>query len=128
MKSKDVSDWAGFWMRVDRADTTLIGDSVAINVLSFDNMDDRSIKGTTEWKRYEVVLDVPSNAAGLAFGAILIGTGQIWFDNLNFETVDKSVPVTKPSEEFFSFNKGRKRYRNAFILPQPTNLNFEGSK
>ena len=98
MKSKDVLGWASFWMRVDRSDTTLQGDSVLRKTVSFDNMEDRSIKGTTDWKKYEIVLDVPTNASRISFGGMLIGTGQICFDNLNFEIFDNSVPVTKPSE------------------------------
>lgn len=86
MKSNDVANWAGFWLRVDQADPK--------QVLSFDNMQDRAIKGTTDWKKYEIILDVPGNASNIAFGALLAGTGQIWFDNLNFEIVDSSVPTT----------------------------------
>lgn len=125
LRSKNVSDWASFWMRVDRADTTLQADSVLINSVSFDNMEDRPIKGTTDWKKYEVVLDVPSNTSRISFGGMLIGTGQIWFDNLNFEIVDKSVTVTKPSEEGPGFNMERKKYNNTSALSQPANLNFE---
>ena len=86
MKSKDVTDWAGFWLRVDQTGSK--------EYLSFDNMQDRSIKGTTDWKKYEIVLDVPNNASKIAFGALISGTGQIWFDDLNFEIVDKSVRTT----------------------------------
>ncbi len=99
MKSKGVESWAGFWLRVDQADSK--------TSLSFDNMSDRPIKGDTEWTKYEIVLEVPNKASNIAFGALLHGTGQIWFDNLNFEVVDNSVPSTgKPKDE-------------------PTNLNFE---
>lgn len=75
--------------------------------LAFDNMKDRAIKGTTEWQKYAIVLDVPENASNLAYGALLGGTRQIWFDNLKFEIVDETTLVTgqKPSE--------------------PQNLNFE---
>jgi hypothetical protein len=90
MKSKDVTNWAGFWLRVDQADSQ--------QPLSFDNMQDRSIKGTTEWKKYEIILDVPINASKIAFGALLVGIGQIWFDNLHFEIVDKSVQTTGQKE------------------------------
>jgi hypothetical protein len=86
MKSQGVADWAGFWLRVDQEGSE--------QSLSFDNMHDRPIKGTTDWKKYEIVLDVPNNASNIAFGALLAGTGQIWFDNLNFEIVDNSVPTT----------------------------------
>ena len=86
MKSQGVADWAGFWLRVDQEGSE--------QSLSFDNMHDRPIKGTTDWKKYEIVLDVPNNASNIAFGALLAGTGQIWFANINFEIVDNSVPTT----------------------------------
>jgi hypothetical protein len=86
LKSKDVTNWAGFWLRVDQAGSQ--------QSLSFDNMHDRPIIGTTNWKKYEIVLDVPKEASNIAFGALLIETGQIWLDNVNFEVVDNSVPTT----------------------------------
>jgi hypothetical protein len=65
------------------------------------------VKGNTEWTKYEIVLEVPETTKNIAFGALLHGTGQIWFDNLNFEVADNSVPSTKKPKE------------------EPTNLNFE---
>ena len=59
-----------------------------------DGKEDRTIKGTSDWKKYEIVLDVPEKASNIAFGVMLGGTGQVWFDNIKFEIVDKSVPVT----------------------------------
>lgn len=86
MKSTDVDNWAGFWVRVDGVDSK--------STLSFDNMQDRAIIGTTDWKQYEIVLDVPTEASNIAFGALLSGTGQIWFNKVNFTIVDNSVPTT----------------------------------
>ncbi len=105
MKSAHVDMWAAFWFRVDRADTKETHQS-----LSFDNMQDRPVKGTTDWKKYEIVLDVPADASSLAYGALLAGTGQVWFDNIDFEIVDNSVPTTG-------------KWINT--LKEPTNLNFE---
>jgi hypothetical protein len=105
MKSNNVGGWAGLWLRVDQAGST--------KSLSFDNMADRPIKGTTEWTKCEIVLDVPSNASMLAYGALLSGTGQIWFDNLQFEIVDTTVPVTGGSPKASATVDG------------PTNLDFE---
>jgi hypothetical protein len=73
--------------------------------LSFDIMQDRSVKGTSDWNKYEIVLDVPEEAYKIAFGALLSGTGQIWFEKFSFEEVNKSVPVTgtlksKPNLDF----------------------------
>lgn len=86
MRSEDVDKWAGFWFRVDGADSK--------GSLAFDNMYDRAIKGTTGWKKYEIVLDVPANATRLAYGALLDGTGQIWFENIQFEIVEATLNST----------------------------------
>lgn len=105
MRSRDVVQWAGFWMRVDQAGTQ--------KPMTFDNMENRAVKGTTDWKRYEIVLDVPANAGNLAYGALVSGTGQIWFSDLKFEIVDPSVPSTNMMEE-----KGE-------TLSAPSNLDFD---
>ncbi len=94
VKAKDVSEWAGLWFRIDDEQSN-VG-------LGFDNMHDgktdRSIKGTTDWKKYEIVLDVPIKATGLAYGALLAGTGQIWFENISFEIVDSTISTTGLSQ------------------------------
>lgn len=109
MKTENVEGWAGLWLRIDGKGTD--------RDLGFDNMrdgkTDRSITGTTDWARYEIVLDVPLNASNLAYGALLAGKGQIWFDDIRFEVVDANIPVT---------GKGDGRS----ILPSPSNLDFEG--
>lgn len=90
MRSENVDGWAGFWFRVDpKAKEGEKGESTA-----FDNMYYRSIKGTTEWQEYSIVLDVNENTHNIAFGALLNGTGEIWFKDVHFETVDDDVPVT----------------------------------
>ena len=101
MKSANVANWAGFWFRVDQQGSD--------ERLAFDNMNNRPVKGTTDWKRYEIVLDIPANATNMAYGALLGGTGQIWFDDIRFDVVDSTVPTT-----------------NLIIhLKEPQNLNFE---
>ncbi|MFI5221238.1 MAG: hypothetical protein ACHQK8_02850 [Bacteroidia bacterium] len=97
IKTKLVDNWAGLFLRAD------VGSITA----SLDNMEERPIKGTTDWKKYEIVIDIPANATQIAYGAILFGTGQVWLDNISFEVVDKKTPVTSS------------------IFPEPLNLNFE---
>lgn len=109
LKTKDVADWAGLWFRVDEKGTNKSS--------GFDNMKDgktdRSVKGTTDWMRYEIVLDVPLNTSNLAYGALLSGTGQIWFDDIKFEEVDQTVATTgKGKEEMMPYK-------------EPVNLDFE---
>lgn len=90
IKTKDVDDWAGFWLRIDQEGSN--------KDLGFDNMKDgkvdRSITGTTDWTMYDLVLDVPQKASKIVYGALLSGAGQIWFDDISFEIVDTSVPTT----------------------------------
>jgi hypothetical protein len=86
MKSNNVDRWAGFWFRVDQ--------KFPQKILAFDNMEDRAVTGTTDWGKYEIVLDVPDNATGVYFGALINGTGQIWFDDLVLEIVPGTVPTT----------------------------------
>jgi len=85
VKSKDVTAWAGLWMRVDTDEE---------HSVNFDNMENRPIKGTTPWTRYSIVLDVPQDSIKLSYGALTIGEGEIWFDEFKFEIVDTSVPTT----------------------------------
>jgi hypothetical protein len=86
-KASNVEGWAGLWMRVD---------SDGSRPLSFDNMANRPIKGTTGWKRYEVVLDVADQATAVAFGILLTGKGSVEVDTFRIEVVDASVPITTP--------------------------------
>ncbi len=85
MKTADVTVHSAFWMRADASNG---------KVLSFDNMSKRSVTGTTDWKNYAVVLDIPAASEEIAFGVMLSGPGEIWVSGLKFEEVDKSVPVT----------------------------------
>jgi len=102
VKTADVQAWAGLWMRIDK-------DS---QQLAFDNMQNRPIKGTTDWQKYDVVLDVPQNATGIFFGVLLDGTGQVWISNAKFEIVQPEVQTTGGSI--------------APAMPdEPSNLNFE---
>ncbi len=101
VKTEEVGGWAGLWMRVNKGST----------VVSFDNMMDRPIKGTTTWQNYEVILDVPQDATGIAFGILLNKSGSVWLNSVKFESVGLDVPVTVKAP--------------AQLPEGPTNLNFE---
>jgi hypothetical protein len=88
VKAESVKRWAGLWMRVDGQ----TGGSLA-----FDNMQSRPIVGTRDWTRYEVVLDVAPTAKSIAFGILMDGEGTVWLNDVQFQVVDRSVPVTSPS-------------------------------
>ncbi len=112
MKSKDVKEWAGFWIRVDGGKQ--------YSPTTFDNMQDRAIKGTTDWKKYEITLDVPEGATNIAYGALLDGTGQIWFENLTFEIIGTSTTPAFTADDKATEHKGP----SSENLTAPTNLDF----
>jgi len=85
VKANGVKNWAGVWMRVD-ADGP--------KTTAFDNMQNRPIKGTKAWTRYDVVLDVAENATGISFGILLEDVGTVWISDVQFQVVDDSVPTT----------------------------------
>lgn len=85
IKTLNVKKEAGIWARVDLRDGSYI----------LDNMMDRAVFGSTEWKRYDIVLDVPHNTKDIVFGAIFNGFGKAWYDNFEFEIVSNNVPTTE---------------------------------
>ncbi|MFA9213433.1 MAG: hypothetical protein ACEQSR_06250 [Candidatus Methylacidiphilales bacterium] len=89
LKVQDVKKFAGFWLRLDSR-----GENNKYKMLGFDNMSNRKIKGNIDWTKYEIVLDVPTETVSIAYGALLAGTGKIWFDDITFEIVDETVPTT----------------------------------
>lgn len=105
IKSENVSDWAGMWLRVDSR--------TEMKSLSFDNMQDRPVTGTSDWTKCEIVLDVPEESGTLNFGVLLSGTGRIWFDNISFEILDNKTPVKSKDLDALPFPG------------KPENLDFE---
>ena len=63
--------------------------------MAFDNMNGGAVSGTTDWKKYAIVLDVPDGATTLNYGAVLNGPGRIWYSGIKFEVVGNEVPVTR---------------------------------
>ena len=72
IKTKNVTDgYAGLLIRVDGS----------AGSLAFDNMNGRGVKGTNDWKKYEVTVKFPENAKTIYVGGILQGKGIAWFDD-----------------------------------------------
>jgi len=78
VKTENVENWVGLWMRVD----------AGMESISFDNMGDRPITGSSDWENYEIVLDVPEHATNISYGILLAGTGKAWVDGLQLEKID----------------------------------------
>ncbi len=104
VKSTDIKKWAGMWMRIDGVNGKTLG---------FDNMQNRPIKGTTNWTKYEIVLKVPKEAVKISYGVLASGTGEILIDDFKFEIV--------------SDGKKNTGHQGSIKLTEPTNVDFEQS-
>ena len=97
IKTEEVTDgYAGLWLRLDPR-------------MGFDNMNDRGATGTTDWQQFEIVLDLdPQQTQRIVFGALLVGKGKMWVDNLMlyiddqpfYEAPSKMVPFAQEDREF----------------------------
>jgi hypothetical protein len=111
IKTENVEGAAQLYMEID-GETKMVG---------FDNMDDRPIKGTTDWKNYEIVLDLPTDTVNVNFGFFLVGKGQAWADDFRFEVVGQDVPTTQPILDGSPFREKTTPAPQA----KPHNLDFE---
>ncbi|WP_452222075.1 S41 family peptidase [Lacinutrix salivirga] len=104
IKTENITEgYAGLWMRIDPQ-------------IAFDNMMHNGVKGTTDWQKYEIELQMnPEKTDNIVFGALLVGTGKMWIDNLKITVDGKSVEdgnleiikrELKPAEEDKAFDKG----------------------
>ncbi|HVG90771.1 MAG TPA: hypothetical protein VNB54_04710, partial [Alphaproteobacteria bacterium] len=98
LRTEQVSQMAGLWMREDGETPTL----------AFDNMANRPVTGTTEWTEYSVKLPVHPEARQLVFGALLVGTGKLWVDDLQVLVDGKpvaSAPKVERAKTVFDLDK-----------------------
>jgi C-terminal processing protease CtpA/Prc len=100
IKTENVHDgYAGLWCRIDP------------NVV-FRDMRNNGVTGTTEWKKFKVLLPYNDDAAEkIVFGAILRGKGKMWIDELsitcNGKSLDKATPKKLlPADEDHEFDDG----------------------
>jgi serine/threonine-protein kinase len=113
VRTSRVQESAGLWMRADSRSRASI---------AFDNMDDRRIKGTTDWQQYSIVLDIPEDAVVIYYGVLLEGNGQIWIDTCSLNIVSEETKTTGMYLESYS----REYQEPAGILSVPSNMDFEG--
>jgi C-terminal processing protease CtpA/Prc len=81
LRSEDVSDFMGLWMRQD-------GDTPN---LAFATMQPQQIKGTNGWMEYSIAFPLHRDARQLYFGVLLGGSGKVWADDLRLLVDGKPV-------------------------------------
>jgi len=69
-------------------------------VFAYDQKDGRNISGIAEWKRAEIVLDVPGDSTGIQFGFIVQGKAEIWVSNVVVEeSTDETTGIKLYEDE-----------------------------
>lgn len=104
IKTENITDgYAGLWMRIDPQ-------------IAFDNMQQNGVTGTTDWRKYEITLDMnPLRTQQIAFGGFLVGKGKMWLDDLKISIDGRNIEKLKPYKLFSEkaksdkvFDKGSK--------------------
>ncbi len=121
LRLKDVSGFAGLWMREDGENG---------ETLQFDNMQGQGLKGTHEWAEYAIKLPLDSAARKLFFGVLIEGTGSVWVDDLEFIVDGKPIAEapappprpTTPLDTDHEFDTGSKIHLDALTPTQIENL------
>lgn len=103
VKTENVKNWSGMWLRVDG-----VTEEGKRKTLSFDNMNNRPIKGDTDWVKCEIIINVPRESKTLNYGVLLNGNGEVYFDRISFEilgdisedTKEKKIPEKPANVDF----------------------------
>lgn len=78
VKTRNVRGWAALWMRAD---------SPNAHTGTYGSMEKNPIRGTRDWKAYEVVVDVPNDCELISLALVLTGHGQAWINNIKLQEI-----------------------------------------
>jgi hypothetical protein len=119
LRTKDVTGYAGLWMRED-------GDG---GTLKLENMSSQHVNGTHDWAEYAINLPIDSNARSLVFGVLLSGTGTLWVDDLcllvDGAPIADAKPIVRPQtvlDTDHEFDNGSKIQLSSLTPVQIDNL------
>ena len=89
IRTENITEgFAGLWMRIYGIDGKIIAS---------DNMSESNIKGTNNWKKYEITLDMnPAKTEQIVFGGLLNGKGKMWLDGLKITIDEIDINKAKP--------------------------------
>jgi len=95
LKFEGVTGFTGLWQRQD---------GPAERPVEFDNMRSRGLRGTAPWTEYRIRLPLSPQARNVVFGALLVGNGKVWLDDMSIEVDGKplaSLPVHEAPNTIF---------------------------
>jgi RNA polymerase sigma factor (sigma-70 family) len=85
LKTSNVQGWAALGMAILDKNN---------RCLARDIMNDRPVRGTTDWQQVEMVTEVPEKPCGIYFGPDLYSPGELWCDDFHIELVPATTPIT----------------------------------
>lgn len=93
LRAESVKGWAGLFL--GRGDLTLLN-RIAIARPDAESLlpAGTAVAGDGGWHDVSVVVDVPTDATSVDLGLGLVGEGQVWARNLQFEVVGSDVATT----------------------------------
>jgi len=122
IKTENVTEgYAGLWMRIDPS-------------IGFDNMNNNGVKGSTDWAKYEITLDMnPEKTTQIIVGGLLVGKGKMWVDDLGITIDGKDIASAKtiekklfPADKDKEFDDGSKITMQKLSKAQIENLRILG--
>jgi hypothetical protein len=88
IKTADVTRPSGITARVfGKGFHKLAGAPADSAAWNYNNQEMLRILGTNDWKKYEVIVNVPKSAEIISVGAVLNGGGTLWIDDVHYEIV-----------------------------------------
>jgi C-terminal processing protease CtpA/Prc len=119
-KTEDVTDgFAGLFMRIDPR-------------VAFDNMRQQDIKGTRDWEKFSIILNLdPSVTTGIYIGGLLTGKGKVWFDDIHvsvdgIDLDNAPLAPTFPADQDTAFGRGSGIIFPTLTPQQISNLDLLG--
>lgn len=90
IKGQDVSGVAGLFLRYYA--------TLDQSVVDLSRLEGQKVTGTSDWRKYEAVMDIPAGSYAIGYGLSITGEGEVWIDSLVVEVVGSEVPITAPPE------------------------------
>jgi hypothetical protein len=120
-----VSAWLKTTDVLEEADMAVTVLNASHAVIARDDLDEektnRSIKGTRDWAKREMVLEVPSNADRISIGLGIEGSGTMEVCGVEIHVVDSSVPTTQNVAK--PMTSEQRKYLDS-LPSSPRNLQF----
>ena len=117
LRSNQVAQRAGLWIRAD----DINGTTVAFRNCLSPRAPQSFVNGNTPWKEVEISIDIPESAVALSYGVQMMGTGEVWIDNVSIDAIgpyaqanaEQTFPTVHPPPD------------PQKLSGTPENLNFE---